>query len=289
MIWKIFARQPTGMEGSEEYAAECYTSGVIAVGWNDVGDLNKFASREKLKAACVKFWSDESNRSIGQTAGVLWNFRSSVMEGDMVICPDRESGRFYIGRILSKKAFYDCSPLGGKCRFAHRRKVSWERILQSDEIRGRFGGCQTVSAVKSDPDHLFKPPRQHRRKIGHRRPPFRPDMEWGLAAEDSAMQWLKAKGYKPENVADLYVGWDITCGDEKFEVKGRKSERTAIRLTENEWKAARKLGKTYTILLFTAPTHEKLKTANPAKFPDPTRTAGWERKRRITFEYVLAD
>jgi restriction system protein len=153
MIWKIFARQPTGMEGSEEYAAECYTSGVIAVGWNDVGDLNKFASREKLKAACVKFWSDESNRSIGQTAGVLWNFRSSVMEGDMVICPDRESGRFYIGRILSKKAFYDCSPLGGKCRFAHRRKVSWERILQSDEIRGRFGGCQTVSAVNSDTDH----------------------------------------------------------------------------------------------------------------------------------------
>jgi hypothetical protein len=43
------------------------------------------------------------------------------------------------------------------------------------------------------------------------------------------------------------------------------------------------------VLLFTAPTHEKLKTADPAKFPDPTKTAGWERKRRITFEYVFAD
>jgi len=117
------------MEGSEEYAAECYRSGVIAVGWNDVGDLNKFASREELKAKCAKLWPDDSNRSIEQTAGVLWNFRSSVKEGDVVICPDRESGRFYIGRILSRKAFYDRSPLDGKCRFAHRRKVRWERIL----------------------------------------------------------------------------------------------------------------------------------------------------------------
>jgi len=281
MIWKIFARLP---KGSEDYAAECYRSGVIAVGFDEVGDLNKFASREELKAKCAKLYRKQS---IGQIAGVLWNFRSSVKDGDMVICPDRQSGRFYRGRILSKKVFYDRSPLGGKCWFTHRRKVRWERrILKSDEIRAPFGGLQTVSAVRGDP---VKPRRQHRRKIAHRRLPFRPDMEWGRAAEDRAMRWLKARGYNPENVADMHVGWDITCGDLKFEVKGRKSERTAILLTENEWKAARKFGKKYTVLLFTAPTHVKLKTASPAKFPDPTKTAEWERKRRITFEYILVD
>src|SRR5664280_1585816 len=108
MIWKIFARLP---KGSEDYAAECYRSGVIAVGFSEVGDLNKFASREELKAKCAKLYRKQS---IGQIAGVLWNFRSSVKDGDMVICPDRKSGRFYLGRILSTKVFYDRSPLVGQ-------------------------------------------------------------------------------------------------------------------------------------------------------------------------------
>ena len=112
-------------------------------------------------------------------------------------------------------------------------------------------------------------------------------MEWGRAAEKRAMQWLKARGKKPVDVSSFKYGWDIECGDQKFEVKGRKSIATRIRLTENEWNAAKKLGKRYTLLLFTSSTRWYLDKAIPKQFPDPVRTEDWSKK--ATFEYFLRE
>ena len=41
-------------------------------------------------------------------------------------------------------------------------------------------------------------------------------------------------------------GWDTEGGENKCEVKGRKSDATKIRLTANEWRAGKKPGKRYT-------------------------------------------
>jgi hypothetical protein len=293
MLWKIYAREASGIEDSEEYAAECYSSGVIAVGWSEIGDLNKIASRPELKKRIAQQGWSKGKNVIAQWAGALWRFRTEVKKGDMVICPDRDSNRFYVGRILSEKAFFDLTPLGGKCHFAHRRKVRWKQVLCLDDIRsiwpnGNFGGLQTVSLVKGGSDRFQRFMKRFRRaKVRSRRGhlPVQPDMEWGRAAEERAMQWLKDKGRKPQDVADRHLGWDISCGDEMFEVKGRKSAKTVIRLTQNEWNAAKKHGKKFTILLFTAPNREKLKVATPVKIPDPTNTREWN--RRAIYEYLL--
>ncbi len=112
-----------------------------------------------------------------------------------------------------------------------------------------------------------------------------PDKEWGRAVELRALRWLRKLGAKPVDVAVHCYGWDIECGENKFEVKGRKSEATKIRLTENEWKAAQKHGKRYALLIFTASTKTKLDHTNPKEIPDPSRTAEWNRKP--IFEYFL--
>jgi Domain of unknown function (DUF3883) len=296
MIWKIFARQPGTVKNSNDFARECYRAGVIAVGWSGVGDLNRIASRKELKRKLART-RNEAPRTIGQWAGSLWNFRSSVKAGDIVICPDRDSRQYYVGKILSD-VFYDRSVLGGRCTFGHRRKVKWSRrILKTHEIAtiwrgGLLGGNQTVTKVKTDTRHVKKLIRltKRPRRIFVPRPrlPIRPDMEWGRAAEARAMEWLREeKGYAPENVAHLNTGWDITCGEDRFEVKGRKSSRFAIRVTENEWKAARKFNTKYTILIFTAPTLDKLEKATPKEIPNPAKTQSWARK--VTYEYVLVE
>ena len=77
VVWKIFARLDYSREDSEDYARECYAHGVIAVGWNAVGDLNKIASREELKRKLLKTWPHETRgrpRRLGQRAGSLWKF-----------------------------------------------------------------------------------------------------------------------------------------------------------------------------------------------------------------------
>lgn len=292
MIWKIFARQPGTREDSEDYARECFSAGVIAVGWSRLGNLNRIASREELTRMVAKLY-EKGARASGQDAGSLWRFRDSVKPGHLVICPDRDSGRYYVGKVLPGRVSHNKSLLGGRCAFPHRRKVKWLHVLSPGEIAsiwpgGLRGGNQTVTEIRSGEDRLQKRIGQVRRPfVARPRLPSRPDTEWGDLAEKRAMIWLKDKGYKPQNDAHRNLGWDITCGEDKFEVKGRKSSRVAVRLSQNEWKAARRFKGRYTVLIFTAPTFDKLKKASPVQIPDPTRTQSWARK--VTCEYVLAE
>ncbi|OFW33940.1 MAG: hypothetical protein A3J28_05635 [Acidobacteria bacterium RIFCSPLOWO2_12_FULL_60_22] len=281
------------MKAPKDYARECYQAGVIAVGWSRVGDLNHIATRGQLKRKLERT-EDENPKTIAQWAGALWNFRNKVSQADIVICPDRDSRRYYIGQVLSRRVFHDTSSLGGGCSFAHRRKVRWLRVVNPEEATvlwpsGRFGGIQTVSEIKRGEDIIkIKTLLRRTRKTFTARPrlPIRPDMEWGRAAEERAMKWLRERGYKPQDVTRLNKGWDITCGDDRFEVKGRKSHSVAVRLSQNEWNAARHLKAKYTLLIFTAPTLEKLRRSVPDQIPDPTRTEVWS--RRVTYEYILA-
>ena len=295
-VWQIFVRLPSNSENPEDYAAECYKYGVIAVGWSEVGDLNQIDSRETLKRELKKTqrqWVRGKPRRVASWAGSLWSFKESVKKGHFVLCPDKQAGRVYVGRVLSKHVSYNKHPMGN-CDFVHRRKVQWFRPLNSDEVHsiwkdGRIGGIQTVSEVRKGLGRLRRflrhPTIQKLRKIG--KMSWHPDKEWGDLAEKRAMAWLRGKGRRPKNVANLRCGWDIECDGEKFEVKGRKSEQTIIRLTENEWKAAKKFGKGFTVLLFTAPTPKKLNEAEPWKIPDAARTEKWNEKVFVTREYFL--
>jgi hypothetical protein len=291
MIWKIFARRPSNQQASEDYARECHSAGVIAVGWNQIGDLNNIRSRNELKHALRQRWRKDP-RTISQWAGALWNFRNSVNWGDIVICPDRDSGLYYIGRIVSRRVFHDPSPLGGRCSFAHRRRVRWLRIMPRDEVAAlwptnRFGGNQTVSRIRHGEEKLTAILGQPRKRaIGKPLLPVWPDMEWGRAAEKRAMAWLRERGYTPNDVSHLNKGWDITCGVDKFEVKRRRSQTVAVRLTQNEWDAARRLKERYTLLIFTASTLETLKRSAPVQIPNPTCTERWS--RRVAYEYILS-
>ena len=295
MIWKIFARLPSKWS-DEDYARECYQAGVIAIGWNELGDLNTISSFDELRQRLTKRWGAEAEsgaKTIGQWAGALWSFRNEVKSGHYVICPDSDSGRYYVGIISSDRVFYDEGSLGGKCNFAHRRKVKWIRVLNPGEMQaiwpgGRFGGNQTLAKVKKGAERFTQFLKKKRpTSVPRPRLSSRPDMEWGKEAEARAMLWLKERGYQPKNVAHLNVGWDITCGSSRFEVKGRKSARSAVRISQNEWRAAKKFKKEYTVLIFTAPTKEALRQTVPMQIPDPTKTESWA--RRVIYEYILAE
>jgi hypothetical protein len=297
VLWKIYARESFDTEDSQEFARECYQAGVIAVGWSEIGDLNAILTRERLFELLRKKWGHETEkgeRAVAQWQGALWAFRTDVSAGDFVVCPDRNSGQYYVGRILSERVYYDRSLLGGTCGFAHRRKVKWFRMLNRAEMTsiwptGQFGGRQTVSIIHEGADRLVRFLKKKRRSFAHRpHLPIQPDMEWGAEAEKRAMAWLRELGLDPANEADLHKGWDIACGDLKFEVKGRKSHMTAIRLTQNEWAAAKHLKKQYTVLIFTAANKEALIRATPQQIVDPaSNPESW--KERVVLEYVLVE
>jgi hypothetical protein len=297
VLWKIYARESFDTEDSQEFSRECYQAGVIAVGWSAIGNLNAIPDRDKLFDLLWKKWGHEAEkgeRAVAQWEGALWAFRTDVSAGDYVVCPDRNSGQYYVGQVVSKRVYYDKSLLGGTCHFAHRRKVKWFRTLNRAEMEsiwptGQFGGRQTVSIIHEGADRLLRFLKKKRRSFAHRpHLPVQPDMEWGAEAENRAMAWLREQGLDPVNEADQNKGWDISCGELKFEVKGRKSHRTAIRLSQNEWSAAKRLKKLYTVLIFTAASKDSLKSATPRQIVDPTSNPeSW--KERVVLEYVLVE
>jgi hypothetical protein len=297
MIWKIYARESGDKEDSQEFARECFQAGVIAVGWNPIGDLHALDTPHKLREVLAKkcgHWARNGAKSISQWAGSLWAFRSEVKPGDYVVCPDRDSDQYYVGVVRSSRAYHDTSLIGGTCHFAHRRKVKWLRVLPRTEMEaiwptGQFGGRQTVSIIHAGGDRLLNILKGARRSFAQRpRLPIQPDMEWGREAEARAISWLREQGHNPVDESNLNKGWDISCGEEKFEVKGRKSRRTTVRLTQNEWTAAKRFKKRYTVLIFTAANKNDLQLAKPKKIPDPaSNPESWQ--RRAVFEYLLVE
>ncbi|MEN6458002.1 MAG: DUF3883 domain-containing protein [Thermoguttaceae bacterium] len=297
MIWKIFARESGHVRDSQEFARECYQAGVIAVGWNPVGDLNAVPSRERLCQLLTERcgeWAENGVKTIRSWAGSLWAFRTDVKPGHYVICPDRDSEQYYVGIVRSSRVYHEKRKPRGTCHFAHRRKVDWVRILNRAELEriwptGQFGGRQTVSAVHDGADRFLRSLKKQRRSFARgTHLPIRPDLEWGKEAESRAMAWLRARNYDPVDESHLNKGWDISCGDEKFEVKGRKSHRTAVRLTQNEWAAAKRLKKRYAVLVFTAMNREELRRAVPKQIVDPfNNPESW--KKRAIYEYILVE
>ena len=112
-------------------------------------------------------------------------------------------------------------------------------------------------------------------------------MEWGREAEKRALAWLRSNGFHPKDVAHLNRGWDIEYESMKCEIKGRKTSNTAIRLSDNEWRAASKHGKNYTVLIFTASSKGALGRVNPVEIVDPIENEIW--RKRVRYEYVLEE
>jgi hypothetical protein len=295
MLWKIYSRES---DGGSEFARECFQNGVIALGWSALGDLNTIKSWDELWKKVEKRWRYEAEggaKSIAQWVGAIWSFRTDVGKGHYVICPDKHSKQYYVGVIRSSRAYYDSTPLG-MCEFAHRRDVKWLRSLSERQIKaiwpaGQFGGLMTVSRVHHGADRFFKFLRRKRREFAQGpHLPRQPDMEWGKEAEARAMEWLATRYDNPVDESTYNFGWDIRCGDDVFEVKGRKSDRTAVVLTENEWRAAKRLKRRYTVLIFTAANKADLKFAEPSELCDPANNPeSWIEKQRTIYEYVLQE
>ena len=292
MIWNIFSRMPSNSSEKADYAPECYKGNFIAVGWNQLGDV-RFIDRDELKRRFKKEFGG-STQSAAAGAASLWAFFHDVSPGHHLVCPHKFSDRCYIGEIIGKP-IYDSDAEQGDCPFANRRRVKWFGSRSYAQLRRkwgtRFAGNQTVSRISAsaaDFDSLIR----DRNRVGSSKVavPFKPDQEWGRKAEERALAWLRStREREPKDVSKENKGWDIECGEDLYEVKGRKSPRTKIRLTQNEWAAARKHEKRYTLLLFTAADERALQKQSPKEFPNPAETESWTETPRTIYEYFLEE
>lgn len=121
---------------------------LIGIGWEDLGDLSQFASREALKEAYRAVYPGESEVKVGVQVGQLWAFSHGMKEGDLIVVPLKTRGQIAVGRIAG--AYGHASDLGGDMR--HVRPVKWirtdfPRTAFDKDLLYSFGSFLGVSTV----------------------------------------------------------------------------------------------------------------------------------------------
>jgi len=293
-IWKVYVRYGFG---DIEFAGECLNKNYVAVGFNYEYDLGKIDSREDLKKLQKRGRPAKyrgKNGTLIADTGTLWRFVKEMKIGDWVIMPDYVNGLYHVGKVASDYYFQRQSANLKGCEFPNRRKVTWLAHLTKKDVKSIWGkpsvgGKMTVSRIKGNPASindviLVKAKRKPKETMNA---DWKPDTEWGKAAEARAMAWLKSLGENPVDVSSECKGWDIECGEIKYEVKGRHNARNRIRFTENEFRMAKKHHSKYFLLIFTAPNEKELKKAIPKRIPAPAYTYGW--KAKATWEYFMEE
>lgn len=103
------------------YWQECQDKGIMAVGWDEMGDLRQYSSQENLKD-CARAVYD-SNDSWKNSGLCLWQFSNEIHVGDTVIV--KNGRRKLIGRgVVTGDYQYD--KLQGE--YPNIRAVKWEII-----------------------------------------------------------------------------------------------------------------------------------------------------------------
>lgn len=126
---------------------------VIAIGWNEMGDLRKIGdNREEYKQAYLKAYPDCNQGGAPLIAGILMRFAREMKIGDYVVFPSKVDRMVNIGRITGN---YENQPDNG-CTYSNVRKVEWlKHIPRMDVAQGalyEIGSALTLFRVKNNVD-----------------------------------------------------------------------------------------------------------------------------------------
>jgi len=109
--------------------AEQRDNSCIAVGWNDIGDMTKFKTKEKLEKQFLSIFGRKSKRS----ANELWRFYNEIKEGDKILA---NSGKYIFGIGTVIKDGYKFNKY---LYYQHSQPVKWElkfwSPLNAEELR----------------------------------------------------------------------------------------------------------------------------------------------------------
>ena len=134
-----------------------HKSGIMAIGWDEIGDLNKFGSKNEIKEELIIKYGPGSHKNSAKT---LWQFSHELKPGDIIFA---KKGKYLIvgHGVVESDYEYDES----RSTYRHIRKIKWTHrgewknprgysIRTLDEITERTGYIEVLNELLgiTDPD-----------------------------------------------------------------------------------------------------------------------------------------
>jgi len=145
-FWGIHA----GKTGDAEALFE--KKNVVAIGWEMMGDLSRFKTREDFKKRYEEVYPDVKPAAIPVSAGQLFRFVHEMRAGDIVIFPLKRTAEIWLGRVTGEYK-YDSTE-----SYPNLRSVDWvkkfPRTKFSQGALYEIGSAMTFFQVKNYADEF---------------------------------------------------------------------------------------------------------------------------------------
>lgn len=133
-------------EGASKWPL-CTSAGLMCIGWDAMGDLSEYASREEMRDAVKKHYPTEGSAVNDSLA--VWQFANEMKPGDIVFA---KRGMYkIIGRGIVESDYMFNESLTD---FKHIRKVKWTDVGEWDAI-GK-NAMKTLTNITPYPDYVEK-------------------------------------------------------------------------------------------------------------------------------------
>lgn len=125
----------------------CTSAGLMCIGWDAMGDLSEYASREEMRDAVKKHYSTDGSAVNDSLA--VWQFANEMKPGDIVFAKRGMSKIIGRGIVESDYIFND-----NLTDFKHIRKVKWTNVGEWDAI-GK-NAMKTLTNITPYTDYVEK-------------------------------------------------------------------------------------------------------------------------------------
>lgn len=128
---------------------EFRSKNIVAIGWNETGDLSKVPTPEEIKQIVKEKYPYFKLGKINISAGQISRFRFNFKKGDNVITYDPDERIYLVGEILSD---YEYNTKFGE--YFHIRRVEWLGKVSRDKLstitKNTLGAISTIFELNED-------------------------------------------------------------------------------------------------------------------------------------------
>lgn len=128
-------------------ADEFREKGVVAIGWEDVGDLSGVTGRKQIIELVKETYPNNKPRHNLASGSQIYRFRAEITEGDRVVTYDPSRRVYLVGTIASPYR-YDPSLIED---LPNVRAVEWEGTVERDRLsvstRNSLGAISTLFQI----------------------------------------------------------------------------------------------------------------------------------------------
>lgn len=136
--------------------AEFLEKKMVAIGWNETGDVSNCEAPQDIKDKLRKSYPDYSEGQINNFAGQIFRFKSEFAVGDLVLTYDPNTRKYSIGEISSDYVYSTKT-----MEYYHTRKVKWNKSVPRDVLstsaKNSLGSTLTIFKIPNEVvDELLK-------------------------------------------------------------------------------------------------------------------------------------